>query len=87
MHGPGVVWGDREELLATTVEQLQQIICLLHAAWFKEPHPEPIRVPRPGEGGHVAEPAEMVEPPKMSTAAEIRAFFGGEGTKAVFSRS
>lgn len=70
----------REELLAATVEQLQRIIYLLHAAWFKEPHPEPVRLPRPGDDQ--PEP----EPVRMSTPEEVRAFFGaGQDTKIVVS--
>jgi hypothetical protein len=74
-------WGDTQELLAGTVEQLQVIGSLLHHAWFKGPHPEPVRVPRPGDGAPpAAESNGHAEPPRMSTREEIRAFFRGEGT-------
>jgi hypothetical protein len=76
-------WGDTQELLAGTVEQLQVIGSLLHHAWFKPPHPEPVRVPRPGAigGSAITGPAEPEpEPVKMSSREEIRAFFKGEGT-------
>lgn len=84
VHGP--LWGDREELLAATVDRLGEALYLLQAiAGVK--HPERIPpVPRPGINGQ-GTPAEMVEPPKMSTKAEIRAFFGMEGTKVVYSES
>lgn len=75
-------------MLALTVEQLRLVTFLLHAAWFKPPHPEPLPVPRPGQNGQGVL-AEMVEPPKMSSKAEIRAFFGGGdgSTKVVYSES
>jgi hypothetical protein len=47
-------------------------------------------VSRPGQNGHgngQRAPTEMVEPPKMSSREEIRAFFGGSGTKVVVSDS
>lgn len=80
-------WGLEEELRAATVEQLQLIVSLLHHAWFKAPHPEPVQVPRPGQNGQASGVGEMVAPPKMSTREEIRSFFGGEGVKAVYSES
>jgi len=74
-------------MAALTVEQLQMIASLFHHAWFKEPHPELIPIPRPGQNGGNRVSGEMVEPPKMSSREEIRAFFGGSGTKVVYSES
>lgn len=59
---------------------------LLHHAWFKGPHPEPVPIPRPGRNGQDV-PQEMVEPPKSSSKEEIRAFFGGAGVQTVYSES
>jgi hypothetical protein len=88
MHGEQADWGAREELLATTVDQLQQVVCLLHAAWFKPPHPQPVRFPRPGgDGQRDGEPLELAELPRMSSKEEIRAFFGGPGGSIVVSDS
>jgi hypothetical protein len=81
--GDRATWGDTEELLARTVDRLGEVVALLHAAWFKPPHPEVVPVPRPGGGGQV----ETTEVPRMSTAAEIRAFFTGDGTRVVYSES
>lgn len=80
-HGGQARWGDQEELLAATLEQLQVIASLLHRAWFKPPHPEPSPVPRPGDAPQAAPDgrAEPEERPRMSTRAEIRAFFGARG--------
>ncbi len=86
MHGPP--WGDTEELLACTVEQLQVVSSLLHHAWFKPPHPEPVPIQRPGQGGNGQQQVgELAEPPRMSSKDEIRAFFGGPGAKVVVSDS
>lgn len=83
-HGP--LWGDREELLAATVDRLGDALYLLQAIAGVR-HPERIPpVPRPGINGQ-REVGELAEPPKMSTREEIRAFFGGSGTKAVYSDS
>jgi hypothetical protein len=82
----GAPWGDREELAAVAVEQLQVIASLFHHAWFKAPHPEVIPVPRPGRNGQDV-PQEMVEPPRMSTRDEIRSFFGGSGVQVIYSDS
>ena len=60
------------------------MVALLHAAWFKPPHPEVVPVPRPGHDGQQVATAE---PLRMSTAAEIRAFFSGDGTRVVYSDS
>lgn len=62
------------------VDRLGQVMALLHAAWFKPPHPEMVPVPRPGQ-------QQQEGPPQMSTAAEIRAFFSGDGTRLVYSDS
>ena len=76
-------WGDTEELLARVADRLGEVVALLHAAWFKPPHPEMVPVPRPGSGEQV----ETAEVPKMSSPEEIRAFFTGSGTKVVYSES
>jgi hypothetical protein len=66
------------------VDRLGEVVALLHTAWFKPPHPEAVPVPRPGLDG---EQVATTEPPRMSTAAEIRAFFTGDGTRVVYSES
>ena len=84
MHGPA--WGDREELLARTVDRLGEVVALLHAAWFKPPHPQPVPTQRPGGDGD-GQPGELVGPPVMSSPAEIRAFFHTPGTRVVVTDS
>ena len=84
MHGPA--WGDREELLARTVDRLGEVVALLHAGLrFKPPHPEPVPVPRPGSGD--GRPGELAAPPVMSSPAEIRAFFNAPGSRVVVTDS
>ena len=78
MHGDRADWGDQEELLARAVDRLGEVVWLLHKAWFKPPHPEPVPVDRPGDGGR-PDHVELEEPPRMSSPAEIRAFFGAKG--------
>jgi hypothetical protein len=59
------------------VDRLGEVVALLHTAWFKPPHPEVVPVPRPGHDQQPEGPA------RMSTPAEIRAFFSGEGTRVL----
>jgi hypothetical protein len=54
------------------------VVALLHTAWFKPPHPEVVPIPRPA-----ADQQQEEGPPRMSTPAEIRAFFSGEGTRVL----
>ena len=61
-------WGNSEELLARTLEALSLTNTMLHAAHFKEPHPEPVHIPRPGQ----PEPKR-----RMATPDEMRKMFGG----------
>jgi hypothetical protein len=60
------------------------VVALLHTAWFKPPHPQVVPVPRPGQDPAAA---ATVEPPRMSTPAEIRAFFSGDGARLIYSDS
>lgn len=63
-------WGNREELLAALIEHVSVLGVLMHAAWFKPPHPKPIDIPRPWI------PAEATKPRK-ATAEDMKAMFGG----------
>jgi hypothetical protein len=63
-------WRTVDELLAQVIEATTETNRLLHHAHFEKPHPRGFRFPRPGR-------ETAVPKPRMSTAAEIRAFAGG----------
>lgn len=63
-------WGNVEELLATTIEVVDLGNRILHAAYCKEPHPDPIEIRRPGR---------TPERPKMATSEEMVSFFKRTG--------
>lgn len=70
--------------MALQVDRTGDMIYLLQAlAGVKQPQRIPL-LPRPGNNRHAA-PQELAEPPKMSSKAEVRAFFGGDATKVVVS--
>lgn len=86
MHGEAAGWGYGEELLATAVDLLGYLAYLTKAAHFKGRHTPPKPVQRPGDGGQ-PQRVELSEPLRMSTAAEIRAFFSGTGTRITYTES
>jgi hypothetical protein len=83
VQGEAFGWGYTEELLAAMVDRLGEVSYLVRSAWFKGKHEVPKSVRRPG----IQPDAEEADPPRMSTPAEIKAFFSGQGTKVVYSDS
>lgn len=75
MLGDKAEWGAAEELLAQAVDWLAMLEWRTRAAHFKGPHDPPELVPRPGDGG-LPDQVAMVAPPKMSSPAELKSFFG-----------
>jgi len=71
-------WGLGDELTAQVVEQLSYLGHLLHVQGFKEPHPEPRRVPRPWDDEAKPEPKR-----RTATADEMREWFGGGAVRFV----
>lgn len=72
-------WGATEELLASTVEQIDHTNRLIFAANTKQgtPLPDPIRIPRPTDG-------EDDAPTKRpATSEELAVWFGGRGSPAI----
>jgi len=84
LAGPAADWDDRTELLAVIGDRLGDALFLLQGlGGVKQPQRFP---PLPRPPVETGEP-EMVEPPRMSTAAEIREFFHATGTRGVVSDS
>lgn len=65
-------WGNVEELLAATIERIDYGNRILHGAYCEQPHPDPVKVPRPWD----SEPAR----PKMATSEEMVSFFRRSGS-------
>jgi hypothetical protein len=69
--------------LAGAVDLLAHLDYLIRKAWFKGEHKVPQPLKRPGE----PEELQLQTPPRMSSPAEIKAFFSGEGTRVVYNES